>query len=274
MDGERAADQTVELLGGLVRDDGSRLDRVGLRRLSGREEDWLARHPNVPQAVAVTELLAACITQDAVAVPPHEFARRLLVGDRDYLMVWLRRITLGDRVAAIYRCPACDSKMDVLLDLAETPAEPAPQISAAHEVTLADEVVRFRLPTGADQEAVACQPLVHAVDTLFERCLLDDGGKPLGAGARNQVIDEMERRAPRVEIDLDLTCPECAHAFAATFDPAAFFIAEMASAHGTLLREVHQLAFSYGWSEAAILALDRGRRRAYLSLVADERSSA
>jgi hypothetical protein len=273
MDGERAADQTIDLLGGLVLDDGIRLDRVGLRRLSGREEEWLARHRNAPQAVAVTELLAACIEQDALT--PRECARRLLVGDRDYLMVWLRRLTLGDQVAAVYHCPACDSKMDVLLDLAETPAESAPQTTAAFELTLGDgRITRFRLPNGSDQEAVASEPVERAVEILLRRCLLDHGGQPLAEEDQRRIIDEMERRAPRIEIDLDLTCPECDHAFTAPFDPVAFFIAEMASAHGTLLREVHQLAFSYGWSEAAILALDRDRRRAYLSLVADERSSA
>ena len=63
----------------------------------------------------------------------------------------------------------------------------------------------------------------------------------------------MEQAAPRVEIELDLTCPECGHAFLAPFDATAFFLAEMRMSGERLLREVHQLAFHYGWSEAEIL---------------------
>jgi hypothetical protein len=272
---EDRAETTVSLLGGLVLEDGGRIDRVGLRPVSGQEEEWLARHPTAPTACAVTQVLASCLRLDDGepngAVPsPRALARRLLVGDRDYLMVQLRRATLGDMVAAIYRCPRCDQPMDVAFDLADLPVEPAPQQVVWYSSTLADGgPVRFRLPNGADQESVAELPAVAAEAALLDRCLVAERA-PLSQEERDRVIEEMERLACKVELELDLTCPECAHAFLTVFDVSRFFFAELAVSRRTLLREVHHLAFHYGWSEQAILALDRDRRHAYLSLLADE----
>ena len=262
---------SVSLIGGALLENGGRIDRVGLRRLSGREEDWLARRPGIPNAVAITELIAACVDPDDLPMPPRQFARQLLIGDRDRLMLELRRITLGDIVAAVYDCPSCGSKMDVTLDLAETPVHGALQTQLAFELTLdGGRIVRFRLPNGGDQEAVAGMAIDDAVNALLDRCLIDDGGREWSESDRQAISDEMERIAPNVEIELDLECPECAHHFSVEFDLASFFFAELLASQKTLLREVHHLAFHYGWSEEAILALDRGRRRAYLSLLADE----
>jgi hypothetical protein len=41
-----------------------------------------------------------------------------------------------------------------------------------------------------------------------------------------------------------------------------------------LLREVHELARAYHWSEADILRLDRRRRRRYLALLESDRDAA
>ncbi len=79
----------------------------------------------------------------------------------------------------------------------------------------------------------------------------------------------MERLAPQLDLELDLTCPECGHAFVVPFDVTMFFFAELRTESRHLLREVHALALSYHWSEAEILGLVRPRRRAYLDLLSD-----
>src|SRR3954451_9318769 len=168
------AEAIVDLPGGLVLGDGRRIERLGLRRLSGREEDWLARHTGVSHAEAVSEMLAACMAHDVSGIPPRQIAQELLVGDRDYLMIQLRRLTLGDQIAAVYSCPACASKMDVSLDLDDVPVEFSPQLHVMYELQLAGErIVRFRLPNGADQESVGAIPGEDAVTALLHRCIID-----------------------------------------------------------------------------------------------------
>jgi hypothetical protein len=267
------ADEVVTLPGGLVLEDGRRLEAVALRALSGYEEDWLARHPAAPSAVAVSLVLGACVTPLDPSLDSGELARRLLVGDRDHLMVQLRRLTLGDTVAAVVDCPSCGEKMDVTCDLAQAPVEAAPQAALFYDVDLSGDrarTVRFRLPTGADQEHILELKHDEAVEALLVRCIIDDGGQLLTPEERESIIAAMERLSPRVEIELDLVCPECSHSFLAPFDPTSFFFAEVRFSHRQLLREVHHLAFHYGWAEAEILGMQRSRRRSYLSLLSDE----
>jgi hypothetical protein len=260
------------LPGGLVLDDGQRLRRAALRPLTGHEEEWVAQHPDAPSAQLVTGLLSACFLKlDDVAVEPG-LVRQMLVGDRDFLILQLRRLSLGERFAAVLACPACAAKMDVEFLAHDVLVEPRPQSAAVYtwrsEQRPADlPAVRFRLPNGGDQEAVAESPVDEAVELLLARCLLDDGGVPLTADERVALIAEMERLAPQVDLELALSCPECSHSFTTAFDTTAFFFAEIRAQSRQLLREVHHLALHYHWSETDILNLRRERRRAYLALL-------
>jgi uncharacterized protein (UPF0212 family) len=250
------------------------LDHAQLRALTGREEDWLARNPGIPSALAVTQLLASCLLRLGDAVPSLDLVRQLLAGDRDYLMLQLRRLTLEDELRGVVSCPQCAARMDVTFTTAEIPVQRHPQSSASYTVDLpggsgGGRTVRFRLPTGADQEAALTQSDLSA-EALFDRCLLDDGGTPLASEEREAVIHAMERLAPQLDVQLDLSCPECNHTFSCPFDTTAFFLHEMRVNDRQLLREFHSLAFHYHWSEAEILSLDRKRRRAYLAFLSDE----
>lgn len=262
---------TVPLPGGLIVGD-HRLGHAELRPLTGHEEEWLARHRGASSAVAVTRILEACLVGISDADVPGDLARRLLVGDRDYLMFALRRLTLGDSFQGVLACPLCAAPMDISFGAEDVPVEPRPQTAASYTLELGSaagslRTVRFRLPTGGDQEAVLDMDHGAAVEALLERCIVDDGGAPLAIDEREAVVTAMDRLAPQVDIELDLTCPVCGHAFLMPFDVTAFFFHEMGINGAQLLREIHSLALAYHWSEADILSLGRDRRRAYLGLL-------
>jgi hypothetical protein len=274
MVGEHLFDGTFLLPGGLIVGENRRLCEAELRPLTGHEEEWLARHPGTPSALVVTRLLSNCLVRIDDTPPTSDLVRQLLVGDRDYLILQLRRLTLGDEFQAVLLCPACNAKMDVTVQAGDISVERRPQTAASYTVELpakgsSGRTVRFRLPTGADQEAVLGMDHEAAVDALLNSCLLDDGGIPLSPEECKAVIDAMDQLAPQLEVELDLTCPECSHVFLAPFDTTTFFLHEMRIHSDQLLREVHLLAFYYHWSEADILSLRRDRRRAYLGLLSD-----
>ncbi|MEA2721881.1 MAG: hypothetical protein QOJ39_3745 [Candidatus Eremiobacteraeota bacterium] len=257
----------ITLPGGLVTGDRC-VRRVALAPLDGFAEDWLARHGGSHSAEATTALLGLCIVAPT-DVSGTELARELLAGDRDFLMLQLRRLTLGDVVQAVLRCPACDAKIDVTIDARDVAVEAHEQLAATYELTDGERTVRYRLPNGADQEAVAGLDAARGAQVLFERCVAADGPLPLSAETHAAVIAAMDARAPKIDLELDVACPECPHAFVAPLDVTAFFLAEMRVRGERLVREVHALALYYHWSEAEILALRRDRRHAYLALIAE-----
>ena len=263
MQATQLSDGVCNLPGGLVLDDGRRLGRAELRPLTGREEELVTQHAATPSAHLASKLLSACFVRlDDLAVD-SEIVNKLLVGDRDYLILQLRRMTLGDRFAAVFSCPACRCAMDVEFLAQDILVEPRPQSAA----TYTWREVQYRLPNGADQEAVADLAASEAVEVLLERCVI--AGAPLSVEEREAVIADMDARAPQIDLELELSCPECGHAFTTPFDCTSFFFSEIRAQSRHLMREIHYLALHYHWSESEILNLQRDRRRGYLALLSD-----
>ena len=263
-----------ELPGGLVLESGRRLSQAKLRPLIGYEEEWLASHPSTPGARVVSWLLNGCLIGLDDEPPGRGQVQHLLVGDRDYLMLQLRRMTLGEHFYAVLACPACSANMDVDFEAADVPVEWRPQTASTYRLDLDSQerpsrTVRFRLPSGGDQEAILGLDAESAVNTLLTRCLIDDSGTPLSSGECTVLSDTMEQLAPQIDLELELQCPECTHAFVEPFDITMFFFKEMRIKADQLLREINYLAFYYHWSEAEILSLTMERRRKYLTLLSE-----
>jgi hypothetical protein len=269
MPATQLSDGVCFLPGGLVLDDGRRLGRAELRPLTGREEEWVTQHADTPGAKMTTSILSSCFVRLENAPVDPDIIGKLLVGDRDFLILQLRRMTLGDRFAAVFSCPACQRAMDVTFLAQDIFVAPRPQDATTYSWHSDDQrpPIRFRLPDGADQEAVAELLTDEAVEVLLARCVVDDGGIPLTPAERAAVIAEMDRLAPQIDLELDLNCPECGHSFTTPFDCSAFFFSEIRAQSRHLMREVHYLALHYHWSEAEILGLQRDRRRGYLALL-------
>src|SRR4051794_32865783 len=110
---EHLAETMVTLPGGVVLDDGRRLCQAHLRPLTGREEEWVADHLGAPSVRAVTRLLSACLLRLDDLPASRELVEGMLVGDRDFLILQLRRATLGETISAVLTCPACNARMDI-----------------------------------------------------------------------------------------------------------------------------------------------------------------
>jgi hypothetical protein len=266
--------EEVKLPGGLVLDDRHRLESAELRPLTGRDEEWLAAHPTAPSAIAVTRVLTSCLVRIGDTKPTEKLVRRLLAGDRDFLVLQLRRLTLGDEFHVVFTCTACGSKMDVLFGADTVPVTVRPQTRAEYSIQVgldghSGPTVRFRLPCGADQEAVVSLEPELGADMLLDRCILGSSGRSFSSADRQKIADAMEEFAPQVDLELDLVCPDCENLFLAPFDTTAFFFNEMRVSSGQLLREIHSLAFYYHWSQAEILGLRRDRRRTYLGFLSE-----
>jgi hypothetical protein len=284
---------TVLLPGGLWAD-GVCHRKASLRPLNGDDEAFLLDTAGVLlPAERTTALLARCLVRleglERAVQQPEELARALTIGDREALLLHLRRLTGGERLPCVLHCPApgCGQPMDLDLRVSELLLPPYAQPQPEHKATLGDDGtathVRFRLPTGADQEAVAVPAITDpdaATDLLLRRCLLqiavgDERATEvttetdLPEAVRRELPELLVRLDPQAELLLNLTCPSCGHALTALFDAAAYLFQEVSDRASHLYHEVHLLAFYYHWSEAEILGLSAARRQRYLDLLAE-----
>jgi hypothetical protein len=251
--------------------EGRRVTGATIRPVTGWEELMVADELTGASAVALTdEILRRCVAtlhvDGGTEVAAEGRLGELTVGDREVLLLRVRQASFGDRVALVVAChdTGCAALMDLDVDLDRLCRAPAP---AARPVR---DPPRFRLPTGADQAAVAAQALddpLGAARALARRCLLDDD--PLDDDRLDELGDRLADLDPHADIELDLTCPECGHRFLAPFTAADLLRGELLARRRDLDLAVHLLAGHYHWSEDAILALPTNRRRRYVETLID-----
>jgi hypothetical protein len=196
----------------------------------------------------------------------------LPVGERDQRLLALRESTLGPRLEALARCPACGETVELALESGELRVAGADRESELCEGGLS---LRFRPVDSADLLAIEeCADPEAARRRIAERSLLaaSRDGQPieprdLSPQEVGLLAEALAEADPGAELLLELRCPACGHAWRELFDPAVFFWAELESRSQRLLLEIHVLARAYGWREADVLALNPRRRRAYLELL-------
>lgn len=191
--------------------------------------------------------------------PPPGAAAALSAPERDRVLaeVWLR--AFGPRIVGSPRCTACAALFDTDFQLdhlsgALWPAPPATSIELA-------DGQRVRVPTGADELAVAGLPRAEAVVRLVAECS-DGAVLPTDAGASDvaAVTAALEREAPVLDLDLDARCPECGAANTVAFRMQSYLLGALARERARLPEHLHVLARAYGWSATEILRLPRAMR--------------
>jgi len=258
-----------------------------LHALTGVDEEFIGAGGFTSPVNRAAALLVACLIRlgPKTAVEPADVLS-LSVGDRDALLLQLRRLTFGDRIPAVLACPTanCGAKMDLDLSVKALLVSPNGKARAVHSSRVksggADYEIQFRLPTGADQVRVselARKDLAAASEQLLRGCIrtVKTNGAQARAGVRipSSVTEAMGHRMaeldPQAEILLELKCPTCGQDFRALFDITEFLFKELRPNREQLYREVHALALYYHWSERDILNMSRTRRQIYLRMLDD-----
>jgi hypothetical protein len=288
----RLGAEVFTLPGGYLDDSGALHTEAELSPLTGRDEEFLANvDPGACTASVVTELLARSLKRlGAIRDVDAALVRKLLVGDRDYLLLKLRQSTFGAKVDVVASCAAadCGKPMQVRIFLDDIPFESKPAVTryftmrlspeAAHvdDAGVAHREVEFRLPTGEDQESVASlfhQDETRAVNQVFARCVRRVGG---AANVDEALIERLSPegqiglRAPGAEIELEGVCPECETPFMLPLNFTSHFAGEVQKNLQNLERTVHFLAWHYHWSEQDILSMTTRKRHRYVELLREE----
>lgn len=241
--------------------DGFRL--ACLRPLTGADE--------LAGATDAIPLLDRLLVVESSACVPPGTAARLPVPDRDRALAELHRELFGDRIEADADCSACGERFEVGFSLAAMVEGQAPEHSADVEgpdplgqFCLGD--VRFRLPASADIAAAAALPPDAQRDALLGACVVDGDA----AGHEDDLEAAMAALGPALDADVDATCPHCGAIAPIRFEIGAYLGKCLANERRFVLREVHRIARTYGWSFGEITALPRGERHEFVRLIDSE----
>lgn len=204
-----------------------------------------------------------------LAAMNEEGAAQWPIGRRDALLLELRERNFGNRLACLADCPRCGETVELEFRADDIRTSPP----AAEPLTIEGDglQITFRLPNSEDLAAItALDDPDAARRQLFARCL--QGSEEINIAELSDetltlVGTRMGEADRQADVHLALACPACSHGWSAPFDIAAFFWSELKARAEILLREVHQLAATYGWRESEILRLSPARRAAYLELV-------
>jgi hypothetical protein len=205
----------------------------------------------------------------------REAASSWSVGERDAFLLAVHQANFGDRLDLLAECPAC---AEAAAFQVEIDALLAPQDAADWplRVTFQDRVFLCRRPVTRDLAAAWAGTILleEARRRLVQACVRAEESD--GAASDGDTIDEAAVEAvctalaaadPKADIRFALTCPACACAWEALFDPPYVLWRALDAWARTELDDVRRLAHGYGWSERDILSMSRPRRQFYLDAV-------
>jgi hypothetical protein len=226
--------------------------KAALRKMRGHEEA-LFYDSSLSAGQLVTELIRGCLVRlDGVDAVTSDLVAGLYSADRNYLVVELRRITLGDKLQVSYTCPNCAGETTVTEDLSAIPIRRLDDESRPQSIVLQLDDgyedrdgkvhldLRLRLPRGTDEEFVsrtAEQDPLRGRDALVLRCIESFGSlrrealeaygikilRDLSMGDRRKIYAALETEAPGIDFRRTVHCERCAQDFPTVLEASGFF---------------------------------------------------
>lgn len=220
-------------------------------------------------------LLSGVATQSSEVAASHP----ITLADAHRTLLNFYPALLGLRMDAVVNCPDCSATLEfeitgsMLHELVKTQQDEFQTI----EFSLDEFVIRAR-PARMDDLLAAGQltDLAAARALLIERCVMQATARGTDVAPRDlplamiwAIAAELSRSDPAADLSIQLSCPDCGHAWDERLDLGAYLWTQIEASAVRLLREVSALARAYGWREADILAMTAWRRTAFLRLVDD-----
>lgn len=235
MDEPKGSTLIVELPCGYLAENGQIYREVVVREIDGEVEDMLANKKISPEAKS-TELVIRCIERIGPYSDRETIAKivpQLLIGDSVFLILAIRRVTVGDVFYFTEKCPSCEKNGQYQLDLSsdlevKVMPDPAKRSYAAklpngmnvvfHPMRIQDEKALAQFKKNVEDRATLS--LIARVDSLNGEKPTIPGLKKLGFKQRSALRALFESVEGGVDTGLQLTCvnPECGEEFERELD--------------------------------------------------------
>ena len=212
---------------------GARTLAVRLRELTGYDEEWIAGVDVRANAPATCHLLlAGCIDggseRDTLAA-----VRCLSLPERDWLLLELRRRSLGSRIRSEVRCLQCGGSSQIEFSSQDLPMAP-PTAPAVQEVLMpSGRRAVLRSLAAGDHECFAAAPGLDSAGQLrlavAQSLLSVDSveaavAEPELDAADLAALGEALSASSPEPVQLESRCDHCGKALSVAFDVCAFFL--------------------------------------------------
>ena len=242
-----------ELLAGYKDSDGVIHKEFTLREMTGKDEEAIHKSDvKVNGSKVVSTLLTRCVTSIGTLTPKsvggrdkwEKIIKSLFVGDQDYMLIQLRKLSIGDEIEVDHVCPNkdCKAKLHTTVSVDELEIVPF-----SGERTIEFELPRgykdkkgvrhtsgtMRLPTGLDREILtplAKTNLAKAETTMLTRlCKFNDGAyvdddvmSSLSIKDREYLQKLLREHHFGVKLETEVVCDSCGESFIGSFNASNF----------------------------------------------------
>lgn len=190
---------------------------------------------------------------------------------RNRLLLELHARTFGPLVSGLSVCSRCGAQMEFAVRVEDVLSQTeAVEAKESMEWCLDGRDVQLRSVNTLDLLASLQEPdLAEAQNLVLRRCLTlpDDSSKAASAEVLASAAQKFDELHAAAETRATIECPACSAVEILDLDIAAFLWLEVRNAALRLLREIHELASAYGWSENSVLRMSTMRRAAYLEML-------
>ena len=209
----------VHLPGGFL-SNGELIKTAEVRELTGVDEEAIAKAPNIGRSI--TTILERGLKKLGSQDATHDDLDTLLSGDRDAILIGIRKVTLGETIEFVTRCGNCNEEQEVVIDLTEDVPVVELTDSRSWKIETKKGYVEVALPTGVTQRKLLenMDKKSAEINTLLlSGCVLSVNGEPsLGASTvlnfgiadRAKIIDEILKKNPGPRLgEVKKTCKAC-----------------------------------------------------------------
>lgn len=169
---EGPPDGSVTLIAGYVDPSGNRFTNAEVRELRGRDEEMLARAWATGDMVRyIDAILKVGVVRVGEVTDEKELAKALdtlLLGDRDLLVMQVRRLAYGDTMRLEVKCPFCEA--DFTVDYSFSDDVPLKPFTVEGSGDRSQRVFDIELPSGSVAEIRLvdgkAQKVVYAPENL------------------------------------------------------------------------------------------------------------
>lgn len=233
---ELPTDLVVELPGGFISQEGSLINTVKVRELTGVDEEAIARSEN--EARAIQTILQKGIESIDGKKPTQNDLDSLLAGDRDTILLGIRKATFGREITYSVICQSCSESQEVVINLdSDVPVKKLKNpFERTWTVNIKAGQAELALPNGLVQKKLSLatkdKTIAELNTMLLAGCVLSINGIPstsesvlnLGMADRETIAMELIEKNPGPRLlEVTKACKACGKDILVPLSLAALF---------------------------------------------------